>query len=371
MLTRDEKGELEFTHVSISSELPPQSKKYEKFKFMNRITCNFETFLSGAAKVGLRNLAYIIVASLLSSATNNGMAQTKNESLPNVKSHISYRTLAIGEQQIFYREGGDKTNPALLFLHGFPSSSRMWQPLLEELSKDYYVLAPDLIGFGHSSHPAIDKFNYTFDNLSIYIEEFIKAKSLQSFVLIHQDYGGPIGMRIAEKHPEKVKAIIVQNAVCHEEGLSSLWDTRKAFWANKSKYYEAVKKNFISLEATKQRHLGSTPMPQLIDPDTYVDEYRFLNQPGMVDIQLNLFHDYQSNIKSYPKWQKWLQQHQPKMQVIWGKYDLSFTVEGAFKYKEDVSSAEVHIVEGGHFALDEQKIKILTLMQDFLSRTLE
>ena len=281
---------------------------------------------------------------------------------------ILYKTIEINGQTIFYREAGQGNKPTLLFLHGFPSSSRMWQPLLEELSSDYHVIAPDYIGFGHSSQPPVNRFEYTFDNLARYLDAFITKLDLKRFVLVQQDYGGPIGMRIAEKNPEKIQAIIIQNAVSHKEGLSPLWDTRKAFWEDKAKYYDAVKKNFISLEATKQRHLGSTPTPEKIDPDTYTDEYLFLNKQGMADIQLDLFHNYQSNVKSYPKWQQWLRKNRPKMQVIWGKYDPSFTVEGAYKYKEDVPDAEVHIVEGGHFALDEAKDEILVLMQTFLKK---
>jgi pimeloyl-ACP methyl ester carboxylesterase len=281
---------------------------------------------------------------------------------------ILYKTVTIGQYDIFYREGGSNDKPTLLFLHGFPSSSRMWQPLLETLSADYHVIAPDYIGFGHSSQPPADSFDYTFDNLADYIDKFIAKLTLKKFILVQQDYGGPIGMRIAEKNPGKIQAIIVQNAVSHNEGLSPLWDARKAFWANKEKYYDAVKKNFISFEATKQRHIGTTPAPEKIDPDSYTDEYLFLNKPGMADIQLELFYDYQHNVKSYPKWQEWLKKHQPKMQVIWGQYDPSFTITGAWKYKEDVPDAEVHIVEGGHFALDEAAPVILGLMQDFLKR---
>ncbi|MBF4485733.1 alpha/beta hydrolase [Flavobacterium sp. CSZ] len=279
---------------------------------------------------------------------------------------IVYKTITINGQTIFYREAGQPDKPTILFLHGFPSSSRMWQPLLKELSADYHVIAPDYIGFGHSSQPAADSFEYTFDNLASYIDGFISALSLNKFILVQQDYGGPIGMRIAEKNPQKIQAIIIQNAVSHKEGLSPLWDTRKAFWADKDKYYDAVKKNFISLEATKQRHIGNTVVPEKIDPDTYTDEYLFLNKPGMADIQLNLFHDYQNNVKLYPQWQEWLKKHQPQMLVVWGRYDPSFTVAGAWKYKEDVPGAEIHIVDGGHFALDEAEVEILSLMQNFL-----
>ncbi|WP_267406569.1 MULTISPECIES: alpha/beta fold hydrolase [unclassified Chryseobacterium] len=204
-----------------------------------------------------------------------------------------YHTVEIDGQTVFYRAAGDPKNPTLLLLHGFPSSSRMWQPMLEGLSDNYYVVAPDYIGFGHSSQPPANDFNYTFDNLASYVNDFIVALSIDKFILVQQDYGGPIGMRIAEKNPDKIQAIIVQNAVSHIEGLSPLWETRKAFWNDKEKYYDAVKKNFISFEATKQRHIGNTPTPEKIDPDSYTDEYLFLNKPGMADIQLNLFHDYQ------------------------------------------------------------------------------
>ncbi|PWV47728.1 alpha/beta fold hydrolase [Chitinophaga sp. S165] len=293
---------------------------------------------------------------------------TRSKSSGNITNTILYKTVTIGKYDIFYREGGSSNRPVILFLHGFPSSSRMWQPLLEELSANYHVIAPDYIGFGHSSQPSADSFKYTFDNLTDYVEKFIAELKLTKFILVQQDYGGPIGMRIAERNPEKIQAIIVQNAVSHNEGLSPLWDARKAFWADREKYNEAVKKNFISFEATKQRHIGTTPTPEKIDPDSYTDEYLFLNKPGMADIQLDLFYDYQNNVKSYPKWQEWLKKHQPKMQVIWGKFDPSFTVAGAWKYKDDVPDAEVHIVEGGHFALDEAEPVILGLMQNFLKR---
>ncbi|MBB5637054.1 pimeloyl-ACP methyl ester carboxylesterase [Pedobacter cryoconitis] len=321
----------------------------------------------------MRKLIYVKILStilMIATSKNQVMAQSKTETLIEKQDNpsIFYKTIEIKGQVIFYREAGRLDKPVILFLHGFPSSSRMWQPLLEKLAMDYHVIAPDYIGFGHSSQPGPESFTYTFDNLAEYIGKFITQLSLEKFILVQQDYGGPIGMRIAEKYPEKVQAIIIQNAVSHKEGLSPLWETRKAFWADKEKYYEAVKKNFISLEATRQRHIGSTPAPERINPDTYIDEYLFLNKPGMADIQLNLFYDYQSNVKSYPKWQEWLKKHQPEMLVIWGKYDPSFTVAGAWKYKDDVPKAEVHIVDGGHFALDEAEPEILRLMQQFLKR---
>lgn len=313
----------------------------------------------------------LLLASLLLAASPALMAQsTPSPTQPtaNAGSGVTYRTMAVNGQTVFYREAGQERPTTLLFLHGFPSSSRMWQPLLEELATDYHVIAPDYIGFGHSSQPPADQFAYTFENLTNYVDTFISQLGLSRFTLVVQDYGGPIGMRLAERHPDKIQALIIQNAVSHQEGLSPLWETRKAFWAHKEQYYEAVKKNFVSFDATRQRHLGTTPTPERIDPDTYTDEYRFLNQPGMAAIQLDLFYDYQTNVQAYPQWQAWLRKQQPKLLVIWGKYDPSFTVAGAWKYQEDVPTAEVHVVAAGHFALDEAREEILVLMQQFLQR---
>jgi len=310
-------------------------------------------------------ISLFLISSDLHAQQHNDVATSNNSSTPSTNK-ITYKTIPVGKYEIFYREGGSKDKPTILFLHGFPSSSRMWQPLLEGLADQYHVIAPDFIGFGHSSQPDVSSFNYTFDNLASYIDSFTTAISLDKYTLVLQDYGGPIGFRIALKNTQKVQSIIIQNAVSHIEGLSPLWETRKAFWADKEKYYEAVKKNFISLEATRQRHIGSSPHPEKIDPDTWTDEYLFLNKPGMADIQLNLFYDYQNNVKSYPLWQQWLKTNQPKLLVAWGKYDPSFTVQGAWKYKDDVKDAKVFIVNGGHFALDEAAPEVLHLMRDFL-----
>lgn len=319
-----------------------------------------------------RTLKTILLAALLVvSSMNTIIAQSKAKTSiekNNTISNILYKTIEIDGQSIFYREGGQNNKQTILFLHGFPSSSRMWQPLLENLSTDYHVIAPDYIGFGHSSQPDATSFNYTFDNLTEYIDKFISRLSLEKIILVQQDYGGPIGMRIAEKHPEKIQAIIIQNAVSHNEGLSPLWESRKAFWANREKYYDTVKKVFLSFETTKQRHIGNSPTPEKINPDTYTDEYLFLSKQGIAEIQMNLFYDYQSNIKLYPQWQQWLKKNQPKMLIIWGKYDPSFAAEGAWKYKEDVPNAEVHILEAGHFALDEAENEIKLLIRNFLKK---
>jgi len=197
---------------------------------------------------------------------------------------------------------------------------------------------------------------------------FLDQQGIADYGLYLQDYGGPIGFRLALAHPERVRALIVQNAVAHEQGLSSLWASRKAFWADRAAHEAAVRENLLSLEATRQRHVGRSPHPERIDPETWESEYALLTRPGMVDIHLELFHDYQTNVASYPKWQAYLRAVRPPTLVLWGKHDLSFTVAGAVAYGEDVPEAEVRLLDAGHFALDEATPQIAELIRSFLSR---
>ena len=284
-------------------------------------------------------------------------------------SDVTHNTVRVDNLDIFYREAGPKDGPVLLLLHGVPTSSRMYQPMLESsLTNKYRLIAPDYPGFGHSSWPPPKDFSYTFDHLTQVMEDFTKQLGVEHYVLFLHDYGGPVGMRMAVNHPEKVEAIIIQNAVSHEEGLSPAWAARKAFWQDRAAHEVAFRASFLSLETTKKRHLGTSPHPERIDPDTWMDEYYFLCQPGQADIQTDLFYDYQTNVKSYPLWQKWMREHQPPMLVMWGKYDASFTVAGGEAYKKDVPSAEVHILDAGHFALDEQPEEVIRLTEDFMDR---
>jgi len=197
---------------------------------------------------------------------------------------------------------------------------------------------------------------------------FLDQQGIADYGLYLQDYGGPIGFRLALAHPERVRALIVQNAVAHEQGLSSLWASRKAFWADRAAHEAAVRENLLSLEATRQRHVGRSPHPERIDPETWESEYALLTRPGMVDIHLELFHDYQTNVALYPKWQAYLRAVRPPTLVLWGKHDLSFTVAGAVAYGEDVPEAEVRLLDAGHFALDEATPQIAELIRSFLSR---
>jgi len=282
---------------------------------------------------------------------------------------IRYDSIRVDGQDIFYRESGPKDAPTILLLHGLPSSSRMYQPLLESsLSENYHLIAPDYPGFGHSSWPNPKEFTYTFDALAKVMQDFADNLHLDRYTLFMQDYGGPVGFRMALLHPEKIQAMIIQNAVSHVEGLSPLWAVRRAFWEDRAAHEAEVRTNLLSLEATKKRHVGTSPDVSRYNPDLWVDEYYFLNQPGQADIQLDLFYDYQNNVKSYPKWQQWLRDHHPALLVLWGRYDTSFTIAGGEAYQRDDPRAEVHILEAGHFALDLKSAEIIQLTEAFMKK---
>lgn len=280
---------------------------------------------------------------------------------------VSYRTIQVDGLSIFYREAGPEDAPVLLLLHGLPSSSRMFEPLLQRLSDRYHLIAPDYPGFGHSDWPDHTAFAYTFDNIASVMEHFTEALGLTHYNLYMQDYGGPVGFRMALAHPERVQSLIIQDAVAHDSGLGENWNPRRAFWADRAAYEGTLRPNLLSLATTRTRHVGNDPQVERYDPDQWTDEYRFLNQPGQADIQSDLFYDYQSNVAAYPKWQEWMQKNQPRLLVIWGKYELSFDASEPEAFRRDVPQAEVHIVDGGHFALDTAADEIAGLVDSFLT----
>lgn len=283
---------------------------------------------------------------------------------------VFYRNVSVDGLSIFYREAGRPDSPTLLLLHGFPSSSRMFEPLLTRLAAKYHLVAPDYPGFGHSDAPSSKEFLYTFDHLAQVMQRFTEVLGLQHYVLYMQDYRGPVGFRMSIAHPERVQGFIIQNACAHDEGLSPLWAKRREFWADRAANEAGLRANFSSLAATRQRHVGSNPQPESIDPDRWSDEFAFLSRPGEDDIQIDLFYDYRTNVASYPAWGAWLRNHQPTTLVIWGKYDPSFVVAEAAAYQRDLPKADVHILDAGHFALYEKPDEIAGLVNDFLQRTL-
>ena len=279
---------------------------------------------------------------------------------------VLYRIVKVDGLSIFYREVGPKDAPTILLLHGLPSSSRMFQPLLTRLADSYHLVAPDYPGYGHSDWPDPKEFDYTFDHIALVTHDFTMALGLSHYTLYMQDYGGPVGFRMALAHPERVEALIVQDAVAHNEGLGANWATRRAFWADRQANEEALRKNLLSMAATKTRHVGDDPNANLYDPDLWTDEYAFLNSPGQAQIQSDLFYDYRTNVENYPKWQAWMQKRQPRLLVIWGKHDLSFDPGEPERYRKDVPKAQVHVLDAGHFALDTMADEIASLVRDFI-----
>jgi pimeloyl-ACP methyl ester carboxylesterase len=284
-----------------------------------------------------------------------------------MKNPTSYRTVDIDGLSIFYREAGTKDMPPLLLLHGLPSSSRMFEPLFARLSDRYHLIAPDYPGFGHSDWPDAKKFAYTFDQFARIMNHFTEAIGLPRYTLYMQDYGGPVGFRMALAHPERIDALIVQDAVAHNEGLGANWKTRRAFWSDRAANESALRKDLLSLGAARARHVGNDPDIGRHDPDLWTDEFYFLNRPGQAEIQSDLFYDYRTNVESYPKWQNWMRERQPRLLVIWGKYEMSFDPSEPESYRKDVPKAEVHIVDGGHFALDTAADEIASLVTGFMA----
>ena len=280
--------------------------------------------------------------------------------------HTSYHTVEVDGLSIFYREAGPKDAPNLLLLHGLPSSSRMFEPLLTRLAGHVHMVAPDYPGFGHSDAPAPKEFSYTFDNFARVMDHFTEALNLTRYTLYMQDYGGPVGFRMALAHPDRVESLIVQNAVAHNDGLGAIWKTRREFWADRASHEGALRTNLLSLDTTRARHVGNDPHPEKYDPDLWTDEYAFLTKPGEAEIQSDLFYDYRTNMDAYPKWQAWMRERQPRLLVIWGKYDPSFDISEPEAYRRDVPKAEVHVLDAGHFALDTAADPIAVLIRDFM-----
>ena len=256
--------------------------------------------------------------------------------------------------KIFYREAGSKSSPTIVLLHGFPSSSHMFRDLIPQLAGKFHVIAPDYVGFGYSDAPSAEKFDYTFDNLAAHIEELLfGALGLKKFSIYVQDYGAPVGYRIASKHPDAIEGVVVQNGNAYVEGIGAAFDPMKPFWANRNRDTEEPVRELLKKETTIFQYTHGTKDVSLINPDSYTLDQLFLDRPGNDAIQLNLLHNYQSNLALYDGWHKFFRNKQPKMLIVWGKNDPFFTVEGAQAYLRDIPKAELHLLDTGHFALED------------------
>lgn len=283
---------------------------------------------------------------------------------------VAHRTVKVRDLDIFYRDAGPKHAPAVLLLHGFPTSSQMFRNLIPMLADRYRVLAPDYPGFGHSSMPPRDKFAYTFDNLAGAVDEITELLGLRKYALDVQDYGAPVGYRLASRHPERITAIVVQNGNAYDEGLKGdFWKPLKAYWQEPNSLEKRnALRAFLNVDATRWQYTHGVPQPEFVSPDGWTTDQYLLDRQGNDEIQLDLFLSYGSNPPLYPKWQEYFRQHQPPVLIVWGRNDEIFPLAGAEPYKRDLKTIEFHLLDAGHFALESDGDLIARLMLDFLDR---
>jgi pimeloyl-ACP methyl ester carboxylesterase len=266
----------------------------------------------------------------------------------------TYHHATIQGHKIFYREAGSPTKPTFVLLHGFPSSSHMFRDLIPQLASDFHVIAPDYLGFGYSDAPSASEFEYTFDNVTALIEELLFSHlKLKSFSLYVQDYGAPVGFRIASRHPAAVEGVVVQNGNAYVEGISAAFEPLQPFWANRNAETEKAPRSLLTKQTTIFQYTHGAKNPEAISPDSYTFDQALLDRPGNDAIQLDLFHNYTSNVALYDAWHEYFRAKQPRMLIVWGQNDPFFTVAGAKAFLNDLPNAELHLIDGGHFLLEE------------------
>jgi len=280
-----------------------------------------------------------------------------------------HRTTQIDGLDVFYREAGDPANPTLLLLHGFPSSSQMFRNLIPKLADRFHLVAPDYIGFGQSAFPPREEFEYTFERLYDVVLKLVDTLGLERFSIYIQDYGAPIGLRLAQRNPDRVQAIVSQSGNAYMEGFTPFWDRLFAH-AKDRDANEASVREYLTHDATKWQWTHGTRDPEAIAPDTWELDFRYLDRPGNREVQLDLFYDYQFNLDGYPAFQQYFRDRKPPTLIVWGKNDVIFGPAGAEAFLRDLPDAELHLLDTGHFALEEDLDTIASLIRDFLGRVL-
>ena len=283
---------------------------------------------------------------------------------------IHYRCQTVGEVDVFYREAGPADAPVILLLHGFPSASHMFRDLIPQLADRYRLIAPDLPGFGQTKAPARGIFDYSFDSLADVIEGFTEALSLERYALYVFDYGAPVGLRLAMRHPTRVSAIVSQNGNAYVDGFSEEWGPWEAYWRDPSEANREACRPSLSPDTIRNWQYGTGAPPELLSPDGYELDIAYMARPGAEEIQLDLIRDYRNNVALYPDFQSYFRKHQPPLLAAWGRHDPAFIPAGAEAYRRDLPDAEVHLLDAGHFALETHADEIAVLMRDFLKRAL-
>ncbi|NQY93127.1 MAG: alpha/beta fold hydrolase [Campylobacteraceae bacterium] len=331
-------------------------------------------------------------ALLLSQVALTGIANAQETTkTAQVSQQTQFKTEKIDGLDIFYREAGSRNNPTLLLLHGFPTSSHMFRNLIPKLSSKYHVIAPDYPGYGNSSMPSVVEFDYTFDNMSDIVQKLLTKLSIEKYSMYVMDYGAPVGFRIAAANPEKIQSLIIQNGNAYDEGLdNNFWEPIKEYWKDRNAvnkgldnpWWVNVKNAYkqpnmtnkdalrflLTAGATKWQYTNGVRDVSKVSPDTWNEDQRLLDRKGNNEIQLQMFYDYGSNPALYPKWQAYFRKYQPATLIVWGDKDEIFPSAGAHPYKKDLKNLEFHLLDTGHFALEEDGNKIAKYMLKFLDK---
>jgi pimeloyl-ACP methyl ester carboxylesterase len=308
------------------------------------------------------------ILALLAASAGVSRAQTIDEAAINT-ARVTYHTAQVDGLKIFYREAGPKNAPVVLLLHGFPTSSHMYRELIPRLSDKYHVLAPDFPGYGYSDMPAPAQYAYTFDHLADTTEHLLNQLGVEKYSIYIMDYGAPVGFRLATRHPEKIQAIITQNGNAYDEGLGPFWAVYfYPMWKDRNPTTEAAARKLLTFDSTKYQYSQGFRNPEHVSPDAYTLDQLGLDRPGNDLIQLDLAYDYRTNPPLYPSWQKYLREKKPPVLIIWGKNDPIFIAPGAQAFLRDVPNAEIHMLDTGHFALEEDGAVMAQYIRAFLAK---
>ncbi len=318
-------------------------------------------------KTSVNRIALLAIVALGIFSFNTITEKTINNITQNTETTF-HKNVTINGVNIFYREAGDVNKPTILLLHGYPTSSHMFRNLITDLSVRYHVLAPDYPGFGRSDQPMMKEFEYTFDNMAILVEGFLEELKVDKYSIYLMDYGAPIGFRIAAKYPEKIESLIIQNGNAYEEGLKDFWIPIKKYWNDYTIENGKPLEGFHSPEGLKWQYTHGVQDVSKISPDNWNLDLQHLTREENNEIQLAMFYDYRTNVPLYPKWQKYFRDHQPPTLIVWGKNDYIFPADGAHSYKKDLKNLEFHLLDTGHFALEEKGDEIADYILKFLDK---
>ncbi|GAA4884151.1 alpha/beta hydrolase [Flaviramulus aquimarinus] len=313
-------------------------------------------------------IALLTILSIVLVSFTKSKGEIKETIVNKTTRHTLHKSIDVNGLNIFYREAGDTSKPTILLLHGYPTSSHMFRNLITDLSVRYHVLAPDYPGFGKSDQPTIKEFEYTFDNMSTIIEGFLEKKNVKKYSIYLMDYGAPIGFRIAAKYPKRIESLIVQNGNAYDEGLKDFWIPIKKYWNDYTVENGKSLEGFHSPDGLKWQYTHGVQDVEKISPDNWHIDLQHLTRPENNEIQLAMFYDYRTNVPLYPEWQQYFKDHQPPTLIVWGKNDYIFPADGAYPYKRDLKNLDFHLLDTGHFALEEKGDEIANYILKFLKK---